>query len=676
MDPSTTLPTESSSSKHSKLGKLQTLVGLGRGRTVRADARPTATPSQSPHPPSDPVRRETSSPRRPPIAGAGRIQAQASARANAPVSHPSQETRHALLTFEESFTRVPITPATKARQLLTSASTLLSDKINDRNSVLFETCPGLGLERPIRMYEGLRPVVDSWEADSQSAFSIITNPSSDSMVEAEKMAAQSGLEAIDAPRRQPETTTFQLHHCTKSEKWHKRYVTLRSDGKMLIAKKEHGKDSTNVCHMSDFDIYCLRRRQGSHFRPHKKYCYAIKSQQKLSMFLSAEDYMHYFCTNDAQVANDFYAAIHAWRSWYLMQLASEERQSSSGSGESAPVTPSDHGLSPISSPRSATARRNPAIAHQLGSLKPLISQESMDLDGADPGASDLDQRLADSSKLVSRAKTVRKFGTGRMKATAAVYDDVSGAFVTARSRAATAGAASSGLPEQPFISSGLLGKQYEERQREMRAREAASGNEFGGPAVADGPDLMASRTGQSGTMRERGRYRGMREAGPEKRAVSRARSVARGQAPAMRSKSVKAGPRGVTEVDGVAGDQEPFTRGVGAMVRTRTVNHRSQSRGPAVTRNQPLSPTNPFHSPQDMALNAAFDGRMPTLPVSWREPQQTPRNGPLINLNEQSQFAEGSLLRQYESLAAPPHGPIIDRHVPGKTVLVKTGEGF
>ncbi|KAI5300770.1 hypothetical protein KEM56_002216 [Ascosphaera pollenicola] len=368
----------------------------------------------------------------------------------------------------------------------------------------------------------------------------------------------------------------------------------------------------------------------------------------------------------------------------------DKPQSSGSSGASQPTTPSDV-PSPLASPHVAKARREPAIAHQLGSLKPLITMESMDLE-PEP-TSDIDKRLSDSSKLVSRAKTVCKAAPGRYKKTAAVYDDITGAFVNNRSGATTAGSASSGLPDKPFMSKGLLGKQYEERQKEMRAREAAMANNVNFPGRPAGfNEMSSSRIGRSITQRERGRNRNQSDNGSTSRAQSRARSAARpANHPQTPIASVKAVPRPLVNFSNEAdipsvlsrrgNAEEPMPRGF--ISRSKTIGSKSLSQGSTTrhrsytTTRSPPQPTNPFFSPQELNMKTnPFDGRVPTLPASWRDgAHKGPRNGPLVDLSETSQFAEGSLLHRYEALSTP-QGPVIDRSVEGKTILVKTGEGF
>lgn len=84
------------------------------------------------------------------------------------------------------------------------------------------------------------------------------------------------------------------------------------------------KDVANICHLSDFDIYTPTPQQlRKHLKPPKKYCHAIKSQQKTTMFLSTENFVHFFCTDEERMAEQWYNAVQEWRSWYLVNKMGE-----------------------------------------------------------------------------------------------------------------------------------------------------------------------------------------------------------------------------------------------------------------------------------------------------------------------------------------------------------------
>lgn len=133
----------------------------------------------------------------------------------------------------------------------------------------------------------------------------------------------------NSPRR-PETQSWWLYYSPKANKWDKRWVTLREDGQIIVAKNEAGKDATNVCHLTDFETYTptldWKKRV---VRPPKKYCYCVKSQQKSSMFEELTNFIHYFCSNDKQVADSFFSIIQSWRSWYIYNVMGEGQASKS-----------------------------------------------------------------------------------------------------------------------------------------------------------------------------------------------------------------------------------------------------------------------------------------------------------------------------------------------------------
>ena len=129
------------------------------------------------------------------------------------------------------------------------------------------------------------------------------------------------LDLNHVARQQPGEVSLQLHHSQRLGCWDKRWITLRADGQVFAAKKE---GVSNICHLSDFDIYVPTKKQMSRkVRPPKKICFAIKSQQKSSMFLSTENFVHFFCTNDKDLATQWYKAVQEWRSWYLVHVLGE-----------------------------------------------------------------------------------------------------------------------------------------------------------------------------------------------------------------------------------------------------------------------------------------------------------------------------------------------------------------
>ncbi|KAK8111899.1 uncharacterized protein PG998_008356 [Apiospora kogelbergensis] len=162
--------------------------------------------------------------------------------------------------------------------------------------VVLESYGPLGLERRIRRFEHVRDIMNSWDRDNHNHL-IVTE--SDSPNDAQELELES---------------------------WNKRWITLLDNGQMLSAKKPEtsgvDKDTVRLCNLSDYDIYkptlAHARRQ---LKPPKKFCFAVKSQHKSSMFMNTDNYVQYFCTEDPQLAARFACKVFGWRSWYLVDPA-------------------------------------------------------------------------------------------------------------------------------------------------------------------------------------------------------------------------------------------------------------------------------------------------------------------------------------------------------------------
>ncbi|KAI1952736.1 hypothetical protein LOZ57_000816 [Ophidiomyces ophidiicola] len=250
-----------------------------------------------------------------------------------PVSAVNAGERKVLVTCNEAFVTLPITPSTKAQELLHSAFACLKENIDPKTAVLVESFKQLGLERPLRRYEHVRDVMNSWDSDEQNHFEIV--PSSE---------GEEDDEALDirfAPRKQPKDATFHIYHSHRAGKWDKRYITLRSDGRVLMAKKP-GAEPTSICHMSDFDIYRLKSREYRRVKPPKRYCYVIKSQQKANLFVAGGNFAHSFSIGDTETAQAWYRSVQEWRSWYLVSIMGDSSDCSPDLHASAGVRTSFH----------------------------------------------------------------------------------------------------------------------------------------------------------------------------------------------------------------------------------------------------------------------------------------------------------------------------------------------
>lgn len=272
---------------------------------------------------------------------------------DAPISAVNAGERRVLVRCNDSSIALPVTPTTTAQDLLNSASVVMSEKIDLRIAILVESFTQLGLERPIRRYEHIRDVLNSWDYDDQNVFFIMPHGE----------RPEGLLEMKGVPKSRPKDTSFIVYHSQKPGKWNKRCVNLRADGQMTVTKKEGDSDATNICHLSDFDIYEPTHKQMKKIRSPKKICFAVKSQQKSTMFLdsAAMNFVHFISTSDWELGDKFYLAIQSWRSWYLV--------SKLGEGQKIQAKPAN-AIEAMQRPVTASSAQS--IPYQLGTFSPLL----------------------------------------------------------------------------------------------------------------------------------------------------------------------------------------------------------------------------------------------------------------------------------------------------------------
>ncbi|RYO80635.1 hypothetical protein DL764_009872 [Monosporascus ibericus] len=188
--------------------------------------------------------------------------------------------------------------------------------ISSSSCVVVESYTSLGLERRLRRYEHIRDVMNSWDQGSHNCLIIAGSESDED---------DGDLDISSVPRSEVPPPGFQLYmyHSNRPGKWSKRWITLLDNGQIFCAKKPSAnsgdKDATNLCRLSDYDIYKPTESQmRRHLKPPKKYCLAVKSQQKTTVFVNTENYVQLFSTDDPDAAAQFREHVHGWRSWYLV----------------------------------------------------------------------------------------------------------------------------------------------------------------------------------------------------------------------------------------------------------------------------------------------------------------------------------------------------------------------
>jgi len=324
---------------------------------------------------------------------------------------------------------------TEASTLAAAISKLVPEKTIYGASILLESFKGLGLERPIRKYERIRDIMNGWEDDTKNTLILISS-----------LSGGEGLNACDAPVESPPEAYAWLSYMIKPGKWSKRWFMMR-DGAILMSKKETKKDKEfqHVCHLSDFDIYDPTPTTASNvLKCPKRYCFAIKSQQKASLFQHTADWVHYFGTNDRNIYTTWQNLLRGWRSYYLVQVKgygqpSKPKEKSSSDDEEQKKD-EDKPLT-----RTRTQSR-PPTSDTVGSngrkkFTPLISEEEL----AKPPPVVIDTST-------QRSKSLKTSGRGR--------------------GVATTSPTAPGLPEEEvFAPTGLLGSTYTKKVKEMQDTE-------------------------------------------------------------------------------------------------------------------------------------------------------------------------------------------------------------
>ncbi|KAI0011113.1 hypothetical protein F4779DRAFT_575062 [Xylariaceae sp. FL0662B] len=243
-----------------------------------------------------------------------------------PTSAINSRERNVMVRCKQHTFTMEITPETTPVDVIFRTSRLVSYdlEISPANCVVTETYSILGLERRIRRYERIRDVMNSWDRDTQNQLVVSVSESKEQDWD---------LDIASVPKSDQPPSGFQLYmyHSNRPGKWNKRWITLLDNGQIFCAKKPNAnstdKDTTSLCRLSDYDIYTPTESQmRRHLKPPKRYCFAVKSQEKTTVFLNTENYVQYFCTEDPKVAAQFKGKVHGWRSWYLVDRRPQPRK--------------------------------------------------------------------------------------------------------------------------------------------------------------------------------------------------------------------------------------------------------------------------------------------------------------------------------------------------------------
>lgn len=609
---------------------------------------------------------------------------------DAPISAVNAGDRQVLVECGKSKTLFPVTPTTTSMDIIKSASLCMAEKTNPKSAVLIESFGSVGIQRPLRRYEHVRDVMNSWDSDRQNTLVLVDPGTGNSEAE---------LSVAGAPKSKPDDQSWFFWFSQKVGKWDKRYITLRSDGQIIAQKDpDKPKDAFNVCHLSDFDIYTPTQEKARRkIKPPKKICFAIKSQQKTSVFESTHDFVHFFCTNDRQTADDFYATVQGWRSWYLVHVMGEGQKAKS------PETTGPLLAKEVGGSKDHRAGNSMDSGYQLGTFKPLIDIDQFDkqqtssrageaLTANSSGFTKSSNQFDTTVSPERRTSRRRQNPPGSMGNRAQLGDDEPlmklARHPSTDKRRSSIDQTKAGQEE--FLSSGLLGRTYSQRQKDQGQRDSQKANPFtnGRNLLSAGyddreeeysgrrsPDLAPKRTHST---RAQHAHKAT-NSGDLYRSNSRARDgpkplvdlTPQYREPPQHAKKGRGynmenvGPGGL--IDNATSPDDPLGIPPSTDWRNRNISGASgvPGRNNSLSRNAPNSrsvrraPENAFTGEGLLAGAQAQSG--------WGGGNRgrgvmdgSHAKGPMVDLTERSQFAHGSLLNKVEREQSIP-APIIDR---------------
>ena len=552
---------------------------------------------------------------------------------DAPISAVNAGERRVMVKYGQSVISIPVTPSTTPLDIIRSAGEQLSEPIDPKATVLLESFRQLGLERPLRRYEHVRDVMNSWDTDASNTLIITPSPTG---------GRDNDLELGNVSSSQPGDISVHIYHSQKPGHWDKRWVTLRSDGQVLVAKRNGG-ETSNICHLSDFDIYVPTARQlAKKIKPPRKVCFCVKSQQKSSMFLSATNFVHFFCTNDKAVSMAWYKAVQEWRSWYLVNVM--------GEGEDVPRAPKNE----LHGGNQGTSNATPTNTESGPTLAPAREL--------------LPQRLPTRSRGAPPVSFPKKLSK----------DAATGEATTRNRRPSIVQISAPETKPEPFAAEGLLGRTYTQCQKAQREREVAP----------DLPPTLSNHEQSTGLKRacsQRPKNRPLIDLTPQfqepPQHAKKGRGVMPEHIPAGGLAELATSPEAAIPIPPSTTWQRPRTSSGNAepdfgVHRARTIR-RDRSGGPSSSSAEMRQAST---SPEK--ASRAFIGGLLASNSQSQGGTGTGRGvmtgdrtakAPMLDVGEESQYKPGSLLDRVERSEGGPM-PVIEREK-RREVSVGVGEG-
>lgn len=583
--------------------------------------------------------------------------------------------------------QLPVTPTTTPLDLIKTAATVLTDPIDVRTAVLSELFAKVSITRPLRNYEYVRDVMNSWDYDTQNELTII-----DSDMDG---INQDDLLSYKVSETRPEGMSCFIQYSSRPGKWTKRYMTLRPDGQLVMAKNEKAseKDQENICTLTDYDIYSITQQKLARVRPPKKICFAVKSMQKSNIFADESQYVHFFCTNDRGTATAFYRALQRWRSWYL------KHQKGEGLKKTVPTSRNVSGAQ--AGPGASSHARGESVGshYQLGAFTTLIDLDDFNkaLDSIEvhrPGEFPDDKPLG---RLDTQAMHARKKSVRVKQAPPTAFSRSAMATENASQSLGSRGSVRKSIEQQEeeaFAAGGLLGRAYTQRQAALQSRDQEQSGPF-----TEGPSLLnnmnranngqavdsglkrnssvrsthrqtSSDLHRSNSKRVPGMPEPLIDLTPSYRPPPQFSSRGKGKGynpgaaagPLVESatsieEAIKVPPSSDWRARSNPGRTAHGTYGMGGHERTRSLKGRGEPLAAYTQNNHTAAPEDANHAFTGSGLLSTAGYSQGFAPVGRGVMDGSKAKGPMLDLGDNNQFASGSLL----SALPDSNGPVVDR---------------
>lgn len=552
---------------------------------------------------------------------------------DAPISAVNAGERRVSIRHDQTVLSVPISPTTTPYDIVRAASVESSPDISPDDHVLLESYTPLGLERPLRKYEHIRDLLNSWDSDTQNTLVLV--PSF-----LESMDINLNLEGV--LEQPPAGASVQMYHSQRPGQWDKKWINLRADGQISVAKNGV---SSNICHLSDFDIYMpTKTRLCKYIRPPKRFCFAIKSQQKSSIFLSNQNFVHLFSTNDKTLANHFYSSVQIWRSWYLVHVMGQRAEDSSlgSSSVRGPRSNSDQTRQGARLVRQTHGLTEPAEGH----TRTEQHQDEFDWACTVPTGGDWAPHCRSHDPMPIAGGTVGGDGLGKQD-----------------HETTTVKPLPLGQPDaEPFAATGLLGKAYTQRRAAQRERENAHVTEQDQSSqgrAAIGSSLARATTQR--TTRPKPPLVQMPEhrEGPQHRQGKRFGSES-APAHSLINAATKLSQRVRLPLDLRSPEENEAIR---RRLTVRDANQESHQKGvlPNASRSSNLKSEEKRIFKTGLLANIDDRGQGHLGHGAAARPRDHNFRGPMISLEEGPQYAPGSLLASVQRYQGINKAPVVER---------------